>query len=203
MNSGKNIKNALHVLYKTYENLEKLMDYTKIVSQEKTDYILSSNKFLRPSKSDIYTTAWLLNDFILLFQNKKDKDCESKNGWKDAPVYVMEIYLGNEKYVEEDIPAIYLSKFEYNDINDLSEGCSPTNHWGFYWPLRNSEYMNFDYMDDKSIAIPKNEKASKTYWDLKKVTTKKLDLFEVTSENLREKIFGTFDELAKIRQTVD
>ena len=195
MNSSKNIQNALHVLYKTYENVEKLMDYTKIVSQEKTDYILSSNKFLR-RKSDNDTTAWLLNDFILLFQNKKDNDCESKNGWKDAPVYVMEIYLGDKEYDEDDLPAMYLSKFEYNDINKWNKISSPSDHWGYYWPLRNSEYMNFDYINDKSIAIPKNEKASMTYWNLKKVTTKKLDLFEVTSENLREKIFGTFDELA-------
>ena len=197
MNSSKNIQNALHVLYKTYENVQKLMDYTKVVAQEKTDYKISSNKFLR-YKSDNEPTAWLLNDFILLFQDNKDKECESKNGWKDAPVYVMEIYLGDEDYDEDDLPAIYLSKFEYNDINEWYEGCSPADHWGFYWPLRSSEEMSFDSRENITIAIPKNEKASKTYWDLKKVTTKNLDLFEVTSENLKEKVFGTFDELSKL-----
>lgn len=197
MNSAENIRNALHIVYKTYENVEKLMQYTKVVSREKTDYCASVEKFLR-RKSDNDTTAWLLNDFILIFQNSKDHDCKSENGWKDAPVYVMEIYLGDEEYAEDDFPAIYLSKFEYADMNSWSEGCSPANHWVFYYPLRYSDYMNFSITDDLTIAIPKNEKASKTYWGLKKVTTKKLDLFEVTSGNLEEKIFGAFDELARI-----
>jgi len=197
MNSSENIQNALNVMYKTYENVEKLMEYTKVISQEKTDYRTSVSKFLR-RKSDNDTTAWLLNDFILLFQNSFDGNCESENGWKDAPVYAMEIYLGDVDYVKDDIPAIYLSKFEYNDIDTWSEGCSPANHWVFYYPLRNSNYMNFNYIDNLTIAIPQNEKVSKTYWGLKKVTTKKLDLFEVTSENLQEKIFGSFDELSKL-----
>lgn len=110
----------------------------------------------------------------------------------------MEIYLGDEEYAEDDFPAIYLSKFEYADMNSWSEGCSPTNHWVFYDPLRLLDYKNFSINDDLTIAIPKNEKVSKTYWGLQKVTTKKLDLFEVTSGNLEEKIFGAFDELGRI-----
>lgn len=197
MTSSENIRNALHVMYKTYENIEKLMEYTKIVSQEKTDYRVSFPKFLR-YKSDNDIAAWLMNDFILIFQNNKDNNCESENGWKDAPIYAMEIYLGDKDYEEDDLPAIYLSKFEYYDINSWKEGFSPAYYWIFYYPLSNSNYMNFNSYNDINIATPQNEKASKTYWGLKKVTTKKLDLFDVTSENLAEKIFGTFDELAKL-----
>lgn len=69
------------------------MEYTKTIAEEKTDYINSVPKFLR-RKSDNATEAWLLNDFILLFQNAKNEDCESENGWKNAPVFVMEICLG-------------------------------------------------------------------------------------------------------------
>ncbi len=195
MNSGENIRNAVTVLYKTYENVERLMECCKIVAEEKTSYRSSVPKFLR-FKSDNDTTGWLLNDFILLFQNSEDPDCESGNGLKDAPIYAMEIYLGGSDHDKDDYPAIYLSKFEYEDINDWEEGCSPSDHWAFYYPLRKPDYMNIKEKKDITIATPQSEKASRTYWDLKKVTTKRIDLFEVTPENITEKIFGNFDKLS-------
>ena len=45
MNSSENIRNALHVIYKTYENIEKLMDYAKIVAEEQTNDRLVTPKF--------------------------------------------------------------------------------------------------------------------------------------------------------------
>ncbi|HWQ89652.1 MAG TPA: hypothetical protein VN374_06725, partial [Desulfitobacteriaceae bacterium] len=80
-------------------------------------------------------------------------------------------------------------------INEWSEGCSPASYWVFYYPLRNLTYMNFEEADGYSIAKPKNESASRTYWGLEKVTTKTMDLFNVTSDNLQELIFGNFDKL--------
>lgn len=197
MNSSENIRNAVNVLYNTYDNVEKLMEYCKVTAEEKTDYRSSVPKFLR-YKSDNDTSAWLLNDFILLFQNNTDNNCESGNGWKDGPVYVMEIYLGGSDYDKEDYPSIFLSKFEYENINGWSEGCSPANHWVFYHPLRNKNYMDIKKTKGMTVATPQNEKASRTYWGLKKVIGKKLDLMEVTSENVKEKIFGSFDELAAL-----
>lgn len=195
MNSRENVKNALQVLFKTYDNVEKLMEYCKIVAAEKTNYVTSVPKFLR-RKSDNDTVAWLLNDFILLFQNGNDGECESENGWRKGPIYVLEICLGEKG--SENLPIIYLSKFEYHDLNSWSEGCSPANHWAFYFPLRYDQYMDFTIEGEYKIATPKNEKSSKTYWGLKKITTKSIDLFEVTSENLEEKIFGEFDKLADL-----
>lgn len=195
MNSRENVKNALQVLFKTYDNVEKLMDYCKIVAAEKTNYVASVNKFLR-RKSDNDTVAWLLNDFILLFQNRNHGECESENGWRNGPIYVLEICLGEKG--SENLPLIYLSKFEYHDLNSWNEGCSPANHWAFYFPLRYDHYMDFTIEREYKIATPKNEKSSKTYWGLKKITTKSIDLFEVTSENLEEKIFGEFDKLADL-----
>lgn len=197
MSSSENIHNALQVIYKTYENVQKLMDYTKIIASEKTDYVLGCPKFLR-RKSDNDTSAWLINDFILLFQNKNDPDCLSGNGWKDGAVYAMEIYLGDEDNEPQNLPAINLSKFVYENINGWNGGCSPADHWAFYYPLWNLNYMNFEEVNGYSIAAPKNDSASKTYWGLKKVTTKTIDLFEVTSENLKEQIFGNFDKLYKM-----
>lgn len=192
MNSSENIKNALKVLFNTYDNVEKMMEYSKTIAAEKTNYVSSVSKFLR-RKSDNDTEVWLLNDFILLFQNKNSEECVSGNGWRNDAVYVLEICLGEKK--NDNIPLVYLSKFEYTNINEWSEGCSPANHWVFYFPLRNEGYMNFTTKDGYKISIPKNEKCSKTYWGLKKVTTKTIDLMEITSENLQEKIFGEFDKL--------
>ena len=195
MNSGENIKNALKVIYKTYENIQKLMEYTTTIVVGKTDYISAAPKFLR-KKSDNDIKGWLLNDFILLFQNVKGEDCRSGNGWKNDPVYVMEICLGEKD--NENLPLIYTSKFEYFNLNNWDEGCSPANHWAFYYPLRNEDHMNFVTKDDYKVITPKNEKCSNTYWGLKKITSKSVSLFDITADNLLEKIFGEFDNLAKL-----
>lgn len=195
MNSSENIKNALKVIFKTYENVEKLMEYSKTIATEKTDYFSSVPKFLR-RKSDNDTEAWLLNDFILLFQNKNSEECESRNSWRNGPIYVLEICLGEKG--SNNIPFLYISKFEYTNINEWSEGCSPANHWAFYYPLRNVDYMNFKVKGEYKVATPKNEKSSKAYWGLEKVTSKAIDLMEITSDNLQEKVFGEFDKLAEM-----
>lgn len=193
MSSSENIRNALQVLYKTYENVQKLMDYTRIVAQEKTDYMLAAPKALR-WKSDNEIDGWLISDFILLFQNNADPDCESQNGWKEAPVYAMEIYLGNIDD-KEALPSIYLSKFEFSNINNQSEGCSPSNHWIFYWPLRDEGNVDFVQMGNYWIGTPKNERYSSRHWGLKKVIYEKIDLMEVNSENLKDIIFDSFDSM--------
>jgi hypothetical protein len=195
MNSSENIRNAIQVLYKTYENVQKLMDYTRIVAQEKTDYRLAAPKALR-WKSDNETNGWLINDFILLFQNSTDLDCESKNGWKEAPVYAMEIFLGSED--DEGLPCIYLSKFEYNDINSWNEGCSPANHWAFFWPLRDENNMDFACQGDYWIGKPINEKYSSKHWGLKRITYENFDLMALNSENLKQMVFDRFDLLREM-----
>ncbi len=195
MNSDENIKNALKVIFKTYENVEKLLEYCKTIAVEKTDYISSVPKFLR-RKSDNDTEAWLLSDFILLFQNKYNEECDSGNGWRNGPLFVLEVCLGEKG--SDNIPLLYISKFEYSNLNEWNEGCSPANHWAFYYPLRNEDYMDYKIDSQYKVATPKNEKSSKSYWGLKKVTSKSIRLLEVTSDNLQEKIFGEFDKLAEL-----
>ena len=68
MNSSENISNAVQVLYKTYENVQKLMEYCKAIASE-NGYTCMINRFLR-WKSDNSYDGWLLNDFILLFQKE-------------------------------------------------------------------------------------------------------------------------------------
>lgn len=195
MSSGENIRNALQVLYKTYDNVQKLIDFTRMVAQEKTDYRLAAPKVLR-WRSENETNGWLLSDFILLFQNIMDLDCESENGWKDAPIYAMEICLGDKDW--DELPYIHLSKFEYDDINSWDEGCSPGDYWAFYWPLYDQQKMSFFDQGDYFIGVPKNEKYSDSYWGLKKVTYCEIDLMAVNSDNLKELIFNRFDLLRQL-----
>lgn len=191
MNSSENIANAVQVLYKTYENVQKLMDHCRDISS-KNGYTAMIPKFLR-WKSDNDYDGWLLNDFILLFQKKSDIFCD--NQWYDGPVYVMEIKLGDIDDASFK-STIYLSKFTYNDIKSWSPGCSVANHWVFYKPLRSSEGP-FETKNNGKYAIskPRDQKTSDYYWGLKYVITQSFELTSINVNNVKEKIFGAFDEL--------
>lgn len=195
MSSSKNIKNALAVMYKTYENIDKLINFCKAVAGEKTDYINPTEKLLR-RKSDVLNSYWLINDFILLFQNKNDEECESGNGWLNGCIYVMEICIGEKD--KDDLPTVYLSKFDYKDINSISGGRSPADYWVYYWPIRRADLMNITNENGYRISKPKNDKNSKTYSGVKKVTTSEFPLTDLTAENVQEKIFDEFDRLSKV-----
>ncbi|MFJ5762274.1 hypothetical protein ACIQAA_24755 [Neobacillus sp. NPDC093182] len=136
MSSADNIRNAFHVVYHTYENIHKLMDYCKTVAAEQSDYVSVVDKFLR-YKSDTDFSGWFIQNFIILFQNKNNIVFE--NEWRDGPLYVMELELYNAELNQEEsreLPRIRLSKFEYENMQNWASGCSPANHWRFYYPLR-------------------------------------------------------------------
>lgn len=192
MNSSENISNAVQVLYKTYENVQKLMEYCKAIASE-SDYTCMINKFLR-WKSDNDYNGWLLNDFILLFQ--KESDNLFNNQWHDGSIYVMEIKLGD---IDDALlkPKVYISKFTYDDIESWSEGCSVSNHGIFYWPLRNENLFVIKHNGDYVISQPKDEKTSDAFWGLKYVLTQSFELTSINVNNVKEKIFGAFDELSQ------
>lgn len=194
MSSGENIKNSLQVIFKTYENIQKLMEYCKTIADEKTNYSSAVQKFLR-KKSDLDFEGWLISDFILLFQDKNGNECESGNGWKNDPIYVMEICLGEKG--KENLPLVYLSKFEYSNMEAWGVGSSPAEHWRFYYPLRRADLMNFSTIGEYKVATPKNDSSSKTYWSLTKIVTKTISLFDISANNVQEKIFDEFAALSR------
>ncbi|WP_106449555.1 hypothetical protein [Trichococcus alkaliphilus] len=194
MNSvEENIRNAFIAVHKTYENVDKLMEYSRTIANEKTNYKTANGKFLR-WRSDNEISGWCIDDFILLFQRETDK--KLNNEWRDGPIYVMEIMLSNDKELEQ-MPTVYLSKFEYEDISSWYKGCSPSNHWRFYHPLRNADNMVIQMNGvEISQAIPKTKEiADQYYWGVKKVSFVHLPLVEINAENVEEKIFGNFEKL--------
>jgi hypothetical protein len=181
-------------VFQTYENIQKLMDYCKTVAPEQSNYVNVIDKFLR-YKSDNDPSGWFIKNFIVLFQRKNDIELE--NEWRDGPIYVMEIELYDQdlyKEAMESLPYIHLSKFEYDRMDEWGKGCSPTNHWRFYFPLRNGDLMDFQQDGDSFISTPKDQgESDRYYWGVKRVTSRRIPLTDVTADHVVEKIFGTFD----------
>ncbi|OAA85103.1 hypothetical protein [Clostridium coskatii] len=187
MNSAENIRNAFKVVNKTYENINKMINSCKTIADEGNEYVVSVPKFLR-WKSDAEVGGWLINDFIVLFQSKHDKELE--NGWRNGPIYVLDIDLDYG-----DTPKIYISKFQYKNMENWSNGCSPTNHWRFYWPIRNMDEFEGVKTDDYEIWTPKKGKesvADSSYWGIKRAVCYTEELTDINADNIQEKIFDRF-----------
>lgn len=193
MNLAENIRNAFTVVHQTYNNIQRLLEHCKITAEEKDNYVSATDKFLR-YKSDNDYSGWYIKDFILLFQRKSDPTLE--NEWRDGPIYVIEIELFSDDTDQPKIPTVYLSKFEYSAIESWSKGCSPSNHWRFYYPLRNKDVMNIVSNNGLTIATPKTkELGERYYWGLTKTTSTSISLIDINAENIQEKVFRNFDEL--------
>lgn len=204
MDTGKNIYNAFKVVGETHCSVDKLMKYCSAIVNTQGNYGLLTPRFLR-WKSDTDCNGWNTNSFILLFNRNNDENENDED--RNSDVYVMEIDLYDEnkeldgKMFEE--PIINLSRFIYKDTNMSFEGCSPTNHWRFYWPLRN-ENIKFKIIDKQDIYYGVLDEKSyvdlgdKKYLGFRKALTKVIPLVEVTGENVVDKIFGTFDLLYDI-----
>lgn len=194
MNLDENIKNAVVVLQKTYESVSKMLEQCKAISED-YGYILASDKVLR-YKSDTDPNGWLVNSLILVFQKADDPDC-SDNGWKDGPIYAVQVFLGSAE--EPDFPAqLYVSRFDYADINNgwTSDPFSPADHWAFYHPTH-KVYSAFRFTDRGGCLVsePINEKYSRQYWGLLKAVSRIIPLSKVMAENMGQLIFETFDRL--------
>lgn len=191
MNLGENIKNAFDIVRKTYENVDKLMKFCDSIAND-CGYEAVTDKFLR-YKSDSYYGGWFIDSFIKLYQSKKDKVLE--NDWKDGPVFAMELNF-------EDIPTVYLSKFEYDNISDWSKGVSPTEYWGFSEPINcqgsGFNERNLDGKDRYYVSKPATENIKNKYWGIERVVYTTFDLLQLNSNNISEKVFGEFDTLRNL-----
>lgn len=197
MSTGENIRNAVQVLYRTYESVSKMMEQTKSMA-ENAGYIVKSDKFLR-WRTDGDPSAWLINNFILVFQSGENEACISGNNWRNGPVYTMEICLSGEG-APDGLPHLLLSRFEYKAIEEWPDSCSPADYWGFHQPTNKAFTRQFTRVEKDGLLFtaPTGEKASDAYWGLERAITSWYPLLEVTSSNLSEVVFGTFDKLAKI-----
>lgn len=195
MNLDENIKNAVVVLQKTYESVYNLLEQCRAVSED-YGYLLSADKFLR-WRSDVNTDGWLLSSMILVFQKASDPACPSGNGWRDGPLYGVQVFLGSGE--EPGLSAqLYAARYDYEDINSgWTDGpLSPADHWAFYNPTHEI-YSEFRFKEESGLfsSKPVSDKYVRQYWGLRGAVWKTFPLSSVTSENLGKLVFGTFDEL--------
>jgi len=112
----------------------------------------------------------------------------------------MEIELFNKDLKMEELkelPCVHLSKFEYESLQDWESGfIGPAHHWRFYHALRNTKIMDIKRNGDYLYIEPIDQKESdRYYWGVKKITSKRIPLSDITAENVWERVFGTFDTL--------
>ena len=192
-NTDKNIANAFEVIYNTYENMQKLLSYLESQAIEEGAYLLCSDRFLRWNGSDKNTYSWAYHSFILVFQS--ENDTELKSGWRDGPLYVLDINLYD--YGEAKVE---IARFEYEDIDNLPSRISTSDFGVLHNPL--AHYLDDGIMDyteeDANYEGKVNDTAlaDKNYWGLRRIVGHSVPLTEITSENAYEIVFGGFDTLA-------
>lgn len=194
MSSGKNMHNAFRVVLDTYESVNKLIKFCGS-DDIKKKYHLPTKKFLRYS-SDVDYEGWIYWSFIVLFQRIEDGS-PNENMWINAPVYAMEVNLDPDTC---DEPELIIAKLEYNNITEWGKGCSPADHYAFYYPIHNDgpfDTVKHERYDEILPEKGQEQYVSNQYWTLRRVIRKKYPLVEITNENAYEKIFGTIEELAK------
>lgn len=195
MHLNDNIHNAFHVVTKTYENIQKLLQFCATHCQTDSHYVQAVDKFLR-FKSDQDVTGWLIRNFIVLFQDVNDPELE--NGWRDGPIYVLEIdLLSYQQQTTQQHPLVHISKYEYAAIESWTSGCSPANHWRFYNPRRNEDLLQIERTHNTLSAKAADiDGCDRHYWGIRTITSTSFPLVELTSDNAVHKIFGCFDRLA-------
>lgn len=181
MNSktGENILNAVRVITKTHENVDKLLNHCKNLSKKDgSKYELLTEKFLR-WKSDSNFYGWMLTSFILLFKRKDDDN---------QTIYGIEINLD-----EVELNAV---KYVYNAAVDFERYISPADHWRYYYPVQD-EVGDFTQIENE-IYIESKPKDAENKYSLNRVVFKTFPLIEITADNVKEKIFDTFDKLSAL-----
>ncbi|MBR1397728.1 MAG: hypothetical protein IJ563_09385 [Selenomonadaceae bacterium] len=190
--AGMNITNAVHVLFQTYENIDKLMRYCQNIAEESGYKCMTPTpRFLR-WKSDADFWGWGPRDFIMIFQRIDDELLE--NGWHDGAVYGVQITLFDDP--DDNLPpGVYPIKYNYNDIKSWKAGCSPADHWLFDNPSWLDSKFNIEERGEYTVTFPKDEQASQSYRGIQSLIYKSFELMSVTSENVKDIVFGSFDEL--------
>lgn len=171
MTSGENIHNAFLVVFKTFQNIEKLLNKCRGELDQKR-YYMPTERFMR-YRSDLCWEGWIYWSFILLFQRRADGPV-LENGWIDGAVYAVEINVDSETC---QVPQVYIAKMDFEGMSRWSEGCSPSNHGLFYQAIHEEEPQPF--------------------WGLTQIQKKNFDLTELRQDNYREIIFGTIEKLSQ------
>ena len=156
---GENIHNAFVVVFKTLQEIEKLIGKCRTELDTKK-YYMPAERFMRYS-SDQTWEGWIYWSFILLFQ-RLDDGSVMENGWIDGPVYAVEINVDSDTC---DVPKVYIAKMQFDRMKDWTKGCSPSNHSLFYNAIHGNSWTPF--------------------WGLQKLEKQEHDLTDLTQKNYK------------------
>ena len=112
---GENIHNAFVVVFKTLQEIEKLIGKCRTELDTKK-YYMPAERFMRYS-SDQTWEGWIYWSFILLFQ-RLDDGSVMENGWIDGPVYAVEINVDSDTC---DVPKVYIAKMQFDRMKDWTK----------------------------------------------------------------------------------
>lgn len=201
MSLGENITNAVSVLNKTYQGIEKLMDATDRISAEEgfTSISPASPRFLR-WKTDQRAWGWFISSFIKVYQFQEAPRCASGTGLRDGSIYCMEVSLDTVV-----LPKIILSRTDYPDLEQANK-LSPSDHWRFHWPVQEgTKQIKFTVSSEEfegrsyKKSVPILPETKKNYWNIDRALFVEESLVDVKSDNIKSKVFDNFRYLSRIR----
>lgn len=176
-----NIRNAMKVIRKTQENVDKLMTFTKNLAKSgSVGYTLLTENFLRLN-SDANRWGWAYGSFILLFKRNDD----AKN-----ILYGMQIDL--------DDSAIRIAKYFFDNAINYDTRISPAESDKYTNPLWGEGLFDLISSETFTKSVPKSEEIREKYSGLNYALFVEFPLSELKADNVKTKIFGSFDKLATI-----
>ena len=184
----KTIAQAFDIAVETHENIGKLIKRCKSMCKESGyEHWKKKGDFLHwfESAEPRSWSTWLI---MLFFKRKIDV---TKNS-----VYVMEINLYYPRITVSRF--IYPYKFDYDEVLNRNLGSSLALYDIYNWPVNNvdDKYFLEKINGLTKITMPNDSKYNK--FNASHVWFTEFPLSEINSNNVKEKIFGTFDKLAEL-----
>lgn len=181
MNTGENVMNAFNVVAQTYANLKKMFDQLDEIAEKNNAHsIVGKPGFLRWS-SDMDTQGWYPGALVKLYQKKDEAQIGNTLLHHDS-IYSFEVIFWFSSF--GDSPEVVLSKIDYNDIVLNGKVPSISEHWRFHTTADETSDFSFHNEDGKIVAMPRSEKISSRYGNLKKKTFKRIRLMNISADNI-------------------
>lgn len=186
-NMDKTIAQAFDIAVETHENIGKLIKRCKSICKESSyEHWKKKGDFLHwfESTEPRSWSTWLIISF---FKRKIDV---TKNS-----IYVMEINLYYPRITVSRF--IYPYKVDYDEVLSRSTG-SLALYDIYNWPVNNldNKYSHEKINGFTKITMPNDSKYNK--FGSSHAWFAEFPLSEIKADNVKEKIFGTFDKLAEL-----
>lgn len=186
---------AFRTVREAHKNVQEFISRCIALAEEKGEFetapMTGNNTFLRWS-SDRNSDAWAYSDFIVVFQ--RCNDTKLKNGYRNGPLYVLDINFDSDCF---DVPTANIARYDYDNLAKWpANPISPSDHWIFYDPMY-YDVIEYPEYEPGEMYCGETDEPLTRYWGLKRVMGYEIPLSEITADNVYEKVFGTFKELAK------